>query len=126
MSPSDQKIIDNHPEASPYDLFNTYGLTKKGYDEFLTLPPNKLQPQSDKKLVPETVVSQPSNLLVPELVKQTNKHTISPQLTPYIAPSMQSGGDVVVRTKGSGKLSPMTKFAADRLVRRHPSTYEIV
>lgn len=121
MSKSDERIIEANPGVTAYDLLSTFGLSQKGYGELMA----KGDPQPKKVLTPqivEKVNAIATNMLIPEKVVPM-LHNIQPALS---QPAINHGGDVIVLTKLTGKRSPMTKFAADRLVRKFPTTYAIL
>lgn len=137
MSIHDQQIIDLHPTATPYELFNDFGISKKGYNELMSKTgnaQNSLQPQKD--LVPEmkitggvphnaqTAQAAPNNLLVPERVVINRQLPTAPKLSDLKQPIVH-GDNVTVVTKSTGKRSSMTLWAASRLVRNQPKDFEI-
>ncbi len=111
MSPKDQRIINNNPNVSPYDLQMTFGLSQGGFNELIALQDEKA-----------------SNVLkagVPRL--SPNLNAAIPVTTVAQPFTGKQSAQVTLRgKKGSGNGTLMSRSIAEAKVAKYPDDYEII
>ena len=118
MTKNDQKIIEKNPSIAPYDLLTSHGLSQGGYNELLAT--------NDKKEA-EKIAVKPSNLLVPDKIVESARHRAMPQTTTLNSPTRGVDHEtVMVRNKDTGKEFKLSRFAAERWIKKKGMAYEIV
>lgn len=103
MTAKDQKIIDAHAGAAPYDLLTQHGLSQKGYKELLE--------HEDARV---------ANLLKPGKPKLVEQPIVQPVVTTLTLKST-----TMLRNKVTGELVPMNATQAQKMANKYPKDFEL-
>lgn len=108
MTKKDKQIVDKNPGKTPYELLNEFQLSQQGFDELVA--------QQDRA---ENQKVQKPQLLTPQL----SREYAEPELSSAPGGHHHDTDTVMVNDKQAGKTFSLSKFAADRWIRKNPKRY---
>lgn len=123
----DQRIIKDNPKASPYELLKL-GLSEKRYNQLLAEEnQSKPEPKNVKEAEKQAEVKQSDSASVVDVVhKLIPEVRPSARALPKLQPHVATRQGDQAKVKGpNGKITPLSRKAAEKFVRKNP-TYKII
>lgn len=100
MTAKDQRIIKEFPEATPYDLLNTHGLSMKGYNELCSNNDTAASLQAFANRPKVTVVN--------------------------TTPARVMSGQIKVKNLENGNISTFAAKYGYQLEKQHPTKFKVM